>query len=171
MALTVTGAVRLNATLTKTQDLITSGLQAPLSINEAISFATGTSTGLADLLFFDTRSLGASATEDLDLAGGLTDAFGATLTFVKIKGIYVKAAAANNVANSLIVGNATAPFIGPFGAAGASEIYLPPGGFLFLVHPTTGWTVTATTGDDLKMTNSAGTNTISYDVVIWGTSA
>jgi hypothetical protein len=172
MALTTSVNVRIGATLTKTQDLITAGLSAPLAINETISFATGTATGLADLLWFDTRNLAASAADSHDLAGGsLTDVFGTAITFVKVKGIWVKAAATNNVANPIIVGNGTAPFIGPFGAAGASEQRLPPGGIYLAVHPTTGWTVTATTGDILKVTNGAGTNAVDYDIVVWGTSA
>ncbi len=169
MALTTSVNLRINASLTKTIDLISAGLTAPLAVNETISFATGTATTLADLLWFDQRTLAASATESLDLAGVLTDAFGASLTFVKIKGLYVKAAAAN--VNSVILGNGTNPFIGPFGAAGASEQYVVPGGMYLNVHPTTGWTVTPTTGDILKVANSAAGTAVTYDVAIWGTSA
>src|SRR3954465_110978 len=50
------------------------------------------------------RTLGASASEDLDLAGVLTNAFGAVLTFTKIKAIVIRAAVGNT--NDVVVGNA-----------------------------------------------------------------
>ena len=41
-----------------------------------ITLTPGTSSGNADLIFMDTRTLAASATENLDLAGGLVDPLG-----------------------------------------------------------------------------------------------
>ena len=131
--------------------------------------APGTATGRADRLFSDTRTIAASGTENLDLAGTLTDPFGATLTFVKVKAIYIKAAAANTN-NVCVGGHATAAFTGPFSDV-TDIICIPPGGVLMLVHPGAGWTVTATTGDMLKVTNSSSGTGVTYDVLILGTSA
>lgn len=49
-------------------------------------------------------ALAASASENLDLAGGLTDDFGATLTFTAIKEIIIHASSANT--NNVLVGGA-----------------------------------------------------------------
>jgi len=132
--------------------------------------ATGTGSGLADKVFSDQRTLAASATESLDLAGGsLFDSLGAALTFVKVKAILIKAAV-GNINDVLVGGAASNAFAGPF--ADASDIIgIKPGGVLLVAAPVAGWTVTAGTGDLLKIANSAGTTGVTYDITIIGTSA
>lgn len=142
---------------------------ADIALRNLFQLTPGTTTGKADKLFASSRTLAASATEDLDLAGVLTDPLGTTLTFVKVKAIYVKAAAANT--NSVIVGGAaSATFVGPFADA-TDKITIPPGGAVLLVHPGAGWTVTATTADLLKVANSSSGTSVTYEIVLIGTSA
>ena len=136
---------------------------------DKLNMASGTTTGKADLIYADTRTLGASATEDLDLAASLTGAFGTTLTFVTVKAIYFKAASGNT--NNVEVTPAAANgFNGPFNAA-ADQVDIKPDGAFLITAPGTGWTVTAGTGDLLTITNSAGGTGVTYDVVFIGTSA
>lgn len=141
----------------------------PFDVTRLSQFSPGAASGLADLLFSDERTLSASATENLDLAGSLTSPLGATLTFVKVKAIMIVASSANT--NNVQVGGAASnAFTGPF--ADATDILsIPPGGTLLLVHPTTGWTVTASTGDILKIANSGGTTGVTYKVIIIGATA
>src|SRR3990167_2633557 len=73
---------------------VTSG-RATTAITQVWNFANGTGANQASGVFTDTRTLSASATEDLDLAGVLTDAFGSTITVDKIKAIMVTAASGN----------------------------------------------------------------------------
>lgn len=123
--------------------------------------------GYASKCFSDTRTLTASSSESLDLAGSLVDALGNTVSFSKIRAILVMAASGN--ANQVIVGNGTNPFIGPFGAAGASVIHVDPGGyFLAVKDDAAGWTVTASTGDVLKVANSGGGTSVTYTIFILG---
>lgn len=139
------------------------------SIRNTLSLATGTGSGQADLLYAGTRTLALSTSEDLDLAGGLTDVFGASLTFVKVKYIYIKAASGNT--NTVIMGGAASnQFVGPFGSA-AYTLVLQPGQWMEFAHPTTGWTVTPATGDLLKVLNGGAGTSVTYDLVIAGTSA
>lgn len=133
------------------------------------TMASGTGASQADLVFADTRTLGASATEDLDLAGTLVDALGDTLTFVKVKAIYISASA-DNTNNVEVTPAAANGFLGPFNAA-ADQVDIPPGGSLHLTAPVSGWTVTAGTGDLITVTNSAAGTGVTYDVIIVGTSA
>lgn len=131
-------------------------------------FSPGTAVGQADLAFADRRTLAASANENLDLAGALTDPLGAALTFGHVKAIYIVARSTNT--NGVVVGGAaTNGFTGPFGGT-TPTLTIPPGGFLLLVHPGAGWTVTAATGDLLKIANAAAGTSVQYDVVIIGTS-
>jgi hypothetical protein len=132
-----------------------------------VDLPQGTSSGSADIVFSDTRTLATNTNEDLDLAGGVTDVFGLTRTFVKVKAIRLKAAAANTT--TLVVGNGTNPFVGPFGA-GTHTLSLAAGGEILLTAPAAGWTVTAGSADVIKVTNPAGASA-TYDVDIIGTSA
>lgn len=139
-----------------------------LAAKAILELVTGTTTGKADLVFSDTRTLAASATESLDLAGGLTDAFGAALTFVEVVAIYVKAASAN--VNDVVVGGAaTNTFATPFGDA-TDTVKIKPAGALLLTNDV-GYGVTAGTGDLLKIANSAAGSAVTYDIVIVGRSA
>ena len=56
----------------------------------------------------------------------------------------------------------------PLFLAASDGLQLNPGG-VFLFFDPVGVTVTAATGDILTVTNSAGTNVVTYDIVIVGT--
>jgi hypothetical protein len=134
-----------------------------------LELGSGTGNSQCDLEYIAQRTLAASANEDLDLAGALADPFGTTLTFVKVRGIYIKAASGNT--NSVIIKPAASNgFTGPFGAA-AHTITLPPGGVFLVTAPVAGWAVTAGTGDKINIANSAGSTTVTYDIHVIGASA
>ena len=162
----VTGeiAVAINVTQSGTQDLGNPVVRA--SITELFQFTDGSGAlGRADVMFKDTRTLAASATENLDLAGVLVDAFGATVANAEVIAIYVKAAAAN--ANSVVIGNVTNGFVGPLGATGTYTV--SPGDF-YLACNQGGWAVTAGTGDLLRVANGGAGTAVTYDVVVIGRS-
>lgn len=169
MALTSRLSVAVNAEQTSALDLTTAS--APVAWARQVALATGTGAGQADLIFSDTRTLAASDTEDLTLTADLTGAFGATLTFVKVKALAIAAAAGNT--NNVVVGaatsNAWATLLNSTGT-----VTLRPGAFFVAVAgiaDATGWAVTASTGDLLKVANSAGSTGVTYDIVVIGTSA
>ena len=166
MSLTISISNRLAPVYLKTTGI--SGGN-PLSYSPSLSFATGTGAGQVDLLYAGTRTLGISASEDLDFAGGLTDVFGATLTFVKVRYMYVKPASANT--NQVVMGGAASnQFVGPFGAA-THTLSLAPGYPQEFFAPSTGWAVTAGTADLLKFLNGGAGTSVTYDLIIAGTSA
>lgn len=167
MALTTNIRVKVDANHTNALDLATTA--DVLAFNELIGLATGTGADQADLLFHDQRTITASNNEDLDLAGSLSDAFGATLTFVELKAIVVKAASGNtnNVDVSQPVSNGVP---GVFVAAG-DGVSIKPGGVFVWVAPVTGATVTAATGDLINFANSGAGTSVTYDVIFVGTSA
>lgn len=135
---------------------------------ESIELLTGTGASQADKVFSDQRTLTASATEDLDLAGVLTDLLGATITFAKIKAILIKASPANT--NDVIVGGGTNGWFGCFSDL-SDKIVIKPGGFFLWAAPVSGVAVTAGTVDILKVANSAGSTSVVFDIIIIGTSA
>lgn len=163
---TLSGRLQLSMSVAYQQALDNQAVNADLVRTIATDFATGTGSGQADLMFSDYRPLVNATPDNLDLAASLTDAFGNVLTFAKIKAIIIESDAANTV--DITVGNhATAAFIGPFGAA-THTAAVRPGGLLVFVAPQTGWTVTPTTADLLKILPGAAN--ANYRIHIIGTS-
>ncbi len=167
MALTSVLTISAAATLTNALDLATAS--APVELTHRVRLATGTAADQADLVFADTRTLAASGTEDLDLAGVLTGPLGTTLTFARIKAVIVSAATGNtnNVNLTRPASNGAALFL----AAGDGVAVRPGGAFAWFAPDATGVAVTGGTGDLLTLTNSAGTTGVTYSVVIVGASA
>ncbi len=169
MTLTSSFKLSANATLTTALDLGT--VLAPFSLASSVALATGTGAGQADKVFADTRTLAASATEDLDLAAVLLDAFGAAITFARIKAVIVVADADNT--NSVQLTRPAANGVPLFMAAGDGISLRPGGVFAWFAGAAdaTGVAVTAGTADLLTVTNSAGTTGVDYSVLIVGASA
>ena len=127
----------------------------------------GTGADQIKEIFADTRTLSASASENLDLAGVLTDAFGAVITFTKVKAICIKAAA-GNTNNVMVGGHGSAACFSMFNAA-TDKLSIKPGGMALLVAPdSTGFAVTATTADMLTVANSSSGTSVTYDIIIMG---
>lgn len=141
-----------------------------LSFTRGTSLDNGTGTSQVDLIWSDTRTIAASGTDDLDLAGtALQTAFGANLTFVKVKLIAVYAATGNT--NNVVIGGAAATqFLAGFGAA-AHTYAVPPGGLFVVAAPVAGWTVGAGASDLLRVANSGAGTSVTYDICMLGTSA
>ena len=169
MAVTANISASVSGTQSSTLDLGT--VSFPFSTTGSTAFSSGTGAGQVDRVFSDIRTLSASATEDLDLAGSLTDAFGATITMARIKAVYVLAAAGNT--NNVQVTRPASNGV-PWLLAAGDGIALRPGAFALWGSGSadaTGVAVTAGTGDLITFTNSAGTTTVTYTVVILGCSA
>lgn len=154
----------VDSLLLRALDLSTA--QDPIQFTTSTTLSNGTATGNASQQWSDTRTISASGTEDLDFAGSLTNAFGITLTFAKIKIIYIKASSANT--NDVQVTRSALNGVPLFMAAG-DGIALAPGEWIVYASPTVGKTVTAATGDLLTITNSAGGTGVTYDIVVIGT--
>lgn len=167
MALTTRLSLSLLATLTDALDLST--VTDALNYLKNVELATGTGANQADMLWHDRRTLNASATEDLDLAGSLVNGLGDTQTFAKIKAIVVYAASANT--NNVNVTRPASNGVPLFLAAGDGIPVLPGGLFSWVAPNAAAIAVTAGTGDLLTFTNSAGSTSVTYDIIIIGTSA
>lgn len=146
---------------------------ATVNLNKTYKAAmtSGVAAGQADLIFHDTRTIAASSNDDIDLAGVLAGLLGGTLTFVKIKGLIVAAAAGNT--NNVVIGAAAAnPWTALLGATHTLQVR--PGAVQAVFAgegDSTGYAVVAGTGDILRIANGAGGSTVTYDLIVIGTSA
>ena len=166
--MSVTADIRLSVTGHQITALDLGPVDLAFSLATTQALTSGVAAGMVDRVFTNTSTLGASATEDLDLAGVLLDAFGAAITFAKIKGIFIKAAAGNT--NSINISRPAGATGVPIFLAISDGFVLPPGYTFAWFGPGTGVTVTAGTGDLITITNAAGGTSVTYDVIILGTS-
>lgn len=164
MAVSANIDVNIRGTLLGSNDLGSPNM--PFELVDRTTFTPGTGNGQANIVFADTRTIAASSNDDLDLAGVLSAVFGGTITFATIRAIMVRAAAANT--NNVVIGAAASnQFVGPFGAA-THTVILRPGDEFLITNRNAGWSVTAGTGDLLRIANSGSGTPVVYDIIIIG---
>ncbi len=168
MAQSLTSSIKISATgaLTDSPDLGSIGYNLSYTTPN-FSFANGTSANQANQIWTDTRTITASSSENLDLAGVLANALGTTLTFTRIKAIIINAAS-GNTNNVLVGGHASAAFSTMFGDATDVLVVRPGGSFCLVAPDATAYAVTATTGDLLKIANSGSGTSVTYDIILIG---
>lgn len=167
MSLTAKLYSAIKATLTGTGDFGTPTMTDDTDASPIV-LADGTGDGQANAIFESKgRSISASSNETHDLSGGLTDPLGAAVAFTAVKAIEIRAADTNT--NNVVIGAAGSnPFLGPLGGT-SPTIAIPPGGRLMLIAPHTGWAVTNSSNDSLKVANSGSGSAVKYDIKIIGT--
>lgn len=167
MAESLTATVKLSVIGTLASDIDIGSRSHSINYVQTHIYANGTGADQANNVWSDTRTLTASSTENLDLAGGLSNAFGTTLTFTKIKAIIVHAASANT--NNVIIGGAASNALVNWVGDATDTITIRPGGTIALcANDATAYAVTAGTGDILKVANSAGSTSVTYDIIVIG---
>ena len=168
MSDTLTTLIRLVLKAVHTKDLDLADPRSTLDLTLENSLASVTGSGQADVIFHDRRTISAGGSEALDLAGALTDQYGATVTFVKIKAMIFRNANTSG-AGVLAVGGAAANQFVNWVADSSDIVNIQATGILLLTAPLAGFAVTAGTGDQLKVAASGAD--VTYDVVLIGTSA
>lgn len=124
----------------------------------------GSGSDQANKVYHARLSIANASPVTLDIAGGLTDVFGNTITMTAVKAMMILNHGTTDSA-LLTVGGTFKSYM----QSGAStSLYVGRGGGVLLWNPTlTAWTVTAGTGDTITITSS-GENPITCDVVIIG---
>lgn len=155
--------------ITQTGDNDFGGPSFNATIEKLKTLINGTAADQADIAWADERTIAASGSEDLDLAGVLADAFGATVDMAEVVAILIIADAGNT--NDVVVGDASAP-VPLFGGTNPT-FSVPPGGFFFVAAPDASglFTVGAGSTDDLKIANSSSGTGVTYQIAIIGRSA
>jgi hypothetical protein len=145
-----------------------------IALASNLDFTDGSGAGQANKIYVrgsaGTGTQAQSVNTDIDLSGSLTDDLGNSVVFTQIKAIIVAVPATNP--GTLTVGPAASNgFTGPFSGT-TPAIVLPAteaARFAVARYGATGWTVTAGTGDLLRIASAATAGTYLYDLVIIGT--
>lgn len=137
-----------------------------LSLNLSDTLADGELVNQADFVWHDEGTL-SNTTRDIDLYGGLTDAFGNTINAKVIKCVLVHNK--NTTAGQYLDVGGDANSVPIF--VNASDIVrVHPDGIFFLWNPSAaGYAVTAATGDIIQLDSTGSGANISYEIVIIGT--
>ena len=147
-------------------------LSGPVDLPRTLVLKDGTGAGQANRLFVKTSTLAASATEDLDLAGGVEDMYGTAVTFAKIGLFYVEAKVGNT--NNVLLGGAAATQWSSWVGDVSDKVAVRPGGVFLLgcgKADATRYAVGAGASDLLRVGNSAAGTPVTYTILIAGTSA
>ena len=167
----LTAEIRCTCRATVQKAVDNSTPEEKVSIIPDLDFTFGTGSGKVNQAFHDTRTLALGASEELDLAGSLTNSFGATITFADIKFILIQNTSTTS-GTTITVGNAVATqFTGPLGAA-AHTVTIPENGF-YAIGATNAnvWTVGVGSSDKLKILNDDAALSATYKIMILGESA
>jgi len=129
------------------------------------TYTQGSGNNQIGIQFNDERTLSAGANEVLDFSGTmLQDDFGNNIALTKIKELLIEN---ESLTGTLSVGGGTSNLVLDVDHATVTNV-IQPGGRMHIVNPLAGWTVTATTGDLLKITNGDGSNATTYKIVVLG---
>lgn len=138
------------------------------------SLGDGVVAGAADIAYVAERTVLTGANDDIDLNGVLTQALGATFSAVKMVTLLIINQQRDGTANTttLTVGGGTNPVVGMLGGTTPTVGPIRPGGvFLRSETDLAGiCTITAGTGDILRVVNSSGA-TNKYMIAVIGRSA
>lgn len=140
------------------------------------NFTDGTGAGNCNRLYVLTGTTISASSSTTITFTNLTDYFGNTVSFLRLKLIWIQngAAGATTGASTITVGNATNPIINWVGS-GAHTVKIRLGGLLYLVagggSDATGYAITASTADQLKITNDDGSNACTLYAAFAGCSA
>ena len=137
------------------------------------SLSDGTDANEVDKLWHDQRILSPTAYEDLDLTSLTNTVFGNTITisFAKVKLVLIINTSTTSGDDLLVggAGSANNAWSAPFNADQDAKIGLPADSTLLLMNKPTGWTVTNSASDKLRIHNPTG-NSITYKIALVGTS-
>ncbi len=163
--------LRFKATQTGGNDF--GGPQFTPKIEELIQLANGTGANQADIIWLDERSVNASSNDDIDLAGALTDALGATVAAAELVALVIVNKAKDGTANTttLTLGQGASNPVVLMGGT-SPTLALRPGAALFLVAPDASGlaSVAAGSADTLRIANSSGA-TAKYQIGVLARSA
>lgn len=144
------------------------------SFSYAKTFSNGTGADASRYMYAAVLPVGPSSTTSLDLAGSLTDLFGNTITFAKVRVIYVQNASSNSGTHIKVGGAASNALANWITSADTLANDTPAvrvrsgGSFMLVANDATAYAVTAGTGDVLAITNEDASNAATVNVFICG---
>lgn len=157
---TLTRRITIGGKLTQNTDNATVARRIEIDASQTYTHGTGANQANED---WDDQRTVTAASENLDLAGGITNGFGRTVTFTSVKELFIKNTSTTSGENLTISGS----FMDNELLGGTTPtMVLGPGGVFHVASPIDGYAVAA--GTDDIITIDPGSDTIIYDIEIVG---
>ena len=156
------GTIKASWEVAHTNALDLSTTRDALSLPKAHTITDGSGANQFNEQFHDTRPIAGGANDDIDLAGGLTNAFGATITFTAIKALQVINTGTVEIQIDQSLAN------GWVAAMTGTQKIAAGGSYQFVAPTAAGYVVTADSGDLLRITNNDAVVAAEYDIAIGG---
>lgn len=177
--LKATVKIDVDATAKKAVDL--SVPEGILKMAKSLALTFGTGAAKANQIFWDRRAIAGAGNDPLDLAGVLTNPFGAVITFAKVRAIIIFNRSDESLSHAggshtatdaaIVVLDTGSTFTGPCKTL-AKGMVVPAGGMIAVTTTlAAGWPVTVDTGDILQVDNEDGSDEALYDIAIIGEAA
>lgn len=160
-------SINTNANVTETTSNLSTLVRNPThNISRTLSLGAG---DLAiNEIYQGYRTLTAGSNETLDLYGSLTNILKDTVNFARIKMILIEVVTDLATTSLSVEPGATHPFTGPFKNSSSGITLGRKGGVCFWQTDATGWAVTNSSSDKIKVTNNDGAASVDYKISIWG---
>lgn len=172
-SLTTTIKATLGWTFTDAQAWANSANASSFTYSKSLT--NGTAADKADNIYLAQTTLAASGTVNLDLAGSVTDIYGNTITFARVKALYFELTTTTSASAMTLGAHGSAAALAGSGnlfGDTSDKVRIHNGGVFLVASPgATAYPVTATTADILLMTNEDGSNIATYKLAIVGASA
>lgn len=172
MAKTVTGKLRVIGSYSFSDTGADGGeTENAETLNVNLNFGAGTAAASVNKVIarLNGFTITASSSIDVDLAGAISDFVGAAITMDVIKYMVLQLTSTTGQADSVLIGskgtNGCASWLG---GTNHSVKVLKGGIFALACTNTTGYAVTAATGDIITLTNNDTVNSASYKLIICG---
>ncbi len=138
--------------------------------SQSFSSTATAPTASANQFWADRRTVTTSTTtDDLDLAGSLTNFFGETITLATLRALVIfnRATVAGD---DLDIGGAAVNAMAQiFDASPSAKLTLRASGLLVVTAPLDGYSLTGGSDDTLRVTHAGSSEAIDYDIVVIGT--
>lgn len=158
--MSVSGTIRAGLRATQAISNPFGALAFTPAIIADLDFTNGTGANQADILWVAQRTVASGANDDIDLAGVLSNAFGATITAAELAALIVVNRPLSGTPNTtnLTIGGGSNPITTFLGGSTPTVGPIRPGGVFLLSSPDAAGigAVTAGTADILRIANSAG---------------
>jgi hypothetical protein len=153
----ISASIRASVTISQTATAVLGVAPAwANAMDKIVSLTSGTGANQADIAYLAERTVSSASNDDVDIAGVLSDAFGSTITAAELVAI--------GFVNQQFDGTANTTNLTPGGSSsgvpGFTNALWPisPGGVFLIASPGASGlaTVTASTGDIIRIANSSG---------------
>lgn len=168
MAVSLTTRIGVIASRTFTNRDVTAGPMADDSNSWVLQAALAYGTGVdeANTVFHTIENLATGASVLFDMSGTLTDAFGTTITLSKVK---LVAVVHQGIVGTLTVGGGSNAMTSFWATAGDCLTVQPDGGIMLFAPDATGYAVTASTAENIRVLHNGDTaQDIQFEIIVIG---